>query len=146
MRRTGDEAEPTADEVVGLLLEVMRRMKAHVEAQVAAHELSAPQASVLRCLAAGPGQLSQRELAAHLHCDASNVTGLVDRLESRGLVERRVSSADRRVKTVVVTKAGTTVHRRLERAVATDAPLVTALDPEEQRALRDLLRKILETD
>ena len=45
-------------------------------------------------------------LADTLSCDASNVTGLVDRLESRGLVRRQPSAEDRRVKVLQLTPAG----------------------------------------
>ena len=45
-------------------------------------------------------------LAAALQCDNSNVTGIVDRLEAQGLVERRPAAHDRRVKTLVVTTEG----------------------------------------
>jgi DNA-binding MarR family transcriptional regulator len=46
------------------------------------------------------------ELAETLSCHASNVTGLVDRLESRGLLRRRPAPADRRVKVLVLTPTG----------------------------------------
>src|SRR5260370_1388861 len=49
--------------------------------------------------------LPMSELAALLACDNSNVTGLIDRLEGRGLVARQPSSQDRRVKHVVLTAA-----------------------------------------
>src|SRR5262245_49308832 len=45
-------------------------------------------------------------VAETLACDASNVTGLVDRLESRGLVRRQPSPADRRLKVLVLTPTG----------------------------------------
>ena len=45
-------------------------------------------------------------LARGLGCDASNVTGIVDRLEARGLIERRPGAGDRRVKVLVVTVTG----------------------------------------
>lgn len=130
------------DEVVELLFEVMGRMKAHFEAHTAALGLSSPQAHALRSLAAS-GELSQRELAMTLRCDASNVTGIVDRLEARGLVERRVSPADRRVKTLVVTSEGAQVHDRLARRVAEGAPMLNTLTAAEQRQLCGLLRKAL---
>jgi DNA-binding MarR family transcriptional regulator len=38
-----------------------------------------------------------KQIAGRMHCDASNLTGIVDRLEGRGLVERRVRADDRRV-------------------------------------------------
>src|SRR6187431_3214207 len=40
------------------------------------------------------------ELAQHMHCDNSNITGIVDRLTERGLVERRAAPGDRRAKLV----------------------------------------------
>ena len=46
------------------------------------------------------------ELASALSCDASNVTGLVDRLESRGLLQRSPSAEDRRVKVLSLTPLG----------------------------------------
>lgn len=49
---------------------------------------------------------SMRSLAELLACDASNITGIVDRLESRGLVRREVDPADRRIKNVLLTEEG----------------------------------------
>ncbi len=46
------------------------------------------------------------ELARMLACDNSNVTGIIDRLEERGLVERRAAKRDRRVKLVALTREG----------------------------------------
>ncbi|HVY62775.1 MAG TPA: MarR family transcriptional regulator, partial [Planctomycetota bacterium] len=56
------------------------------------------------------GPLSMSEVAEHLGCDASNVTGIVDRLEARGFVERRPHERDRRVKLLAITPAGHEVH------------------------------------
>ena len=47
-----------------------------------------------------------RKLAQKLKCEPSNVTGIVDRLEARGLVERRPDPADRRVKLAAATDEG----------------------------------------
>jgi DNA-binding MarR family transcriptional regulator len=47
-----------------------------------------------------------RVLASILTCDASNMTGIIDRLEKRGLVRREPSPTDRRVKNVVLTEEG----------------------------------------
>src|SRR5437763_2126900 len=57
--------------------------------------------------------LPMNELAARLSCDSSNVTGLVDRLEARGLVARQPSVDDRRVKHVVLTAAGLQMRERM---------------------------------
>src|SRR5439155_12573775 len=55
-------------------------------------------------------------LAEGLHCDASFVTNIVDKLEERGFVERRPSATDRRVKTVVLTQAGLKARAQFEPA------------------------------
>ena len=47
--------------------------------------------------------LPMHEIASLLACDSSNVTGIVDRLEARGLVTRRTAERDRRVKQILPT-------------------------------------------
>jgi DNA-binding MarR family transcriptional regulator len=89
---------------------------------------------------------SMGELAQRLVCDASNVTGLVDRLESRGLIERRPGPDDRRVKMLVLTPTGEELRSRAL-ARFTEAPAgIAALTVDEQRTLRDLLQKALAAD
>jgi MarR family transcriptional regulator, organic hydroperoxide resistance regulator len=84
------------------------------------------------------------QLAGALSCDASNVTGLVDRLETRGLVVRRPSEADRRVKVLGLTPLGVKVRMvLLERMTAPPATL-QRLTVAEQRALASLLRRLME--
>ena len=62
------------------------------------------------------------ELAHHLHCDNSNITGIVDRLTERGLVERRAADGDRRVKLVALTEAGRELRDELARRRAIPPP------------------------
>jgi len=69
-------------------------------------ELGPSQFNVLNLLSDQADGLSQIELARLLITHRSNVTGLVDRLESRGLVARRDSVTDRRAYRVVLTDAG----------------------------------------
>ncbi len=105
-------------------------------------ELSPPQAMALLRLDAGEG-IPMRRLACALHCDNSNVTGIVDRLEDRGLVERRGATHDRRVKMVVVTERGADVRERLAERLSEAPEPLAALSPEDQRALRDIMRRAL---
>jgi DNA-binding MarR family transcriptional regulator len=90
--------------------------------------------------------LPMNELALRLACDNSNVTGLIDRLEARGLVTRQPSSEDRRVKHVVLTSAGRRMRKRLMDRVGDPAPGIDRLPVAEQRQLRDLLRRVLEDE
>jgi MarR family transcriptional regulator, organic hydroperoxide resistance regulator len=83
------------------------------------------------------------ELARFLVCDNSNVTGIVDRLEERGLVERRSAEHDRRVKLIVLTEEGQRVRREIERRVMEPPAAIEALPEADQVALRDILRRAL---
>ena len=83
------------------------------------------------------------KLAGVLGCDNSNVTGIVDRLEARGLVERRSSEHDRRVKMLVVTERGADLRRRLVERMSEPPAELAALPAAEQRALRDVMRRAL---
>jgi DNA-binding MarR family transcriptional regulator len=81
------------------------------------------------------------EIAAVLHCDNSNVTGIVDGLEERGLAVRTPSEQDRRVKLISLTAEGRRVRARLMRAVDKPPAWLTELSAADQRALRDLLER-----
>ena len=70
-------------------------------------DLSPSQFNVLNLLRLNPAGLSQTDLSRQLIMHRSNLTGLVDRLEQRGLVARREVAADRRAYSVVLTAAGT---------------------------------------
>ncbi|MFJ8312334.1 MULTISPECIES: MarR family winged helix-turn-helix transcriptional regulator [unclassified Streptomyces] len=105
--------------------------------------LTSSQAKTLTVLRRGPA--SMRSLATTLHCDASNVTGIVDRLEARALVRREPSPTDRRVKNVVLTDDGMrTVETVRTGMLATHAAL-DALPDADRVALHDLLQRLFAT-
>jgi DNA-binding MarR family transcriptional regulator len=81
------------------------------------------------------------QLAERLDCDPSNVTGMVDRLHARGLPERRVDEADRRVKHLTLTSAGRRLRSELEERLFAGRPLLARLGWGDQQTLRDLLRR-----
>jgi DNA-binding MarR family transcriptional regulator len=82
-------------------------------------------------------------LAEALLCDASNVTGIVDKLESRGLIARQGADHDRRVKQIAVTERGRRLRDKLVSAVMTPPPAVSALPIDVRTRLTDLLRALL---
>jgi MarR family transcriptional regulator, organic hydroperoxide resistance regulator len=104
-------------------------------------ELSPPQVRALAVL--DPERpVPMSELADALHCDNSNVTGIVDRLEAAGLVERRPSPHDRRVKTVAVTAHGARLRDEAERRMGVPPPAFARLDPADARTLREVLERL----
>jgi DNA-binding MarR family transcriptional regulator len=131
-----------AQEAWSLLGKLFWQMRPRMLGVAGEFGLTPPQMFALRAL--DPEQpVPMRELAAQLHCDSSNVTGLVDGLEAQGLVERRSAEHDRRMRMLVVTERGAQVRRRLN-AVINEVPApLAALGTEDQRALRDILRRAL---
>ena len=84
-----------------------------------------------------------RKIAQRLKCEPSNVTGIVDRLESRGLVERRPAPDDRRVKLAAVTEEGRQTAQLLRAELDFAREPLAALSHGERTALRDLLRRMV---
>ena len=105
-------------------------------------ELSPQQCHVLRLIE--PGKvIAMRALAESLGCDASNITGIVDRLEARGLVERRTPDHDRRVKTLALTRRGVEARKRIVAGLAVPAEVIARLSDAELRSLCAILRRAL---
>lgn len=90
-----------------------------------------------------PGKaLPMGACAQEMGCDASTATWLIDRLEERGLVERRPSTTDRRVKGVVLTEAGTATKATLTEHYSQPPEALLELSIEELQALQSLLAKL----
>ncbi|MEY2398891.1 MAG: hypothetical protein QOJ00_2065 [Actinomycetota bacterium] len=104
-------------------------------------QVSPPALKMLLGMEPGVGT-PMRAFADKLRCDASWVTSLVDDLESLGYVERRILPTDRRVKTVVVTRAGMRAKAKAEKVLHRAPESMHALTVSEQRQLRDLVRKL----
>jgi DNA-binding MarR family transcriptional regulator len=84
------------------------------------------------------------ELAQALHCDNSNVTGIVDSLEEKDLAIRFPSEVDRRIKVVELTVKGEKLLARLSRELAKPPAWVKSLSAEDQRELRDILQRAID--
>jgi DNA-binding MarR family transcriptional regulator len=87
----------------------------------------------------GSSGRTMRSLAEEWGCDASNATWIVDRLEKRGLVERRAKPGDRRVKLVVLSAAGVKARKQLLDGLFEPPPEVLALPRATLEMLRDSL-------
>ena len=77
------------------------------------------------------------------NCDASNITGIVDGLEEKDLVERFSDPTDRRLKMVRLKPAGDVVRAAvLDQLTGHDTPLLSRLDADELQTFIELLEKI----
>jgi DNA-binding MarR family transcriptional regulator len=102
--------------------------------------LSFSQAHALRLL--DPDEpMPMSALAERLFCDASNVTGIADRLEARGLVRRQSLAGDRRVKALTITPAGTKLREQVMELMSQPSEAIAVLSEADQRALRDILAR-----
>ncbi|GGZ51633.1 MarR family winged helix-turn-helix transcriptional regulator [Streptomyces bluensis] len=141
--KTTTPTDPLTLEVVDLIGTVVARYYDEYEEAAAEHALTGAQARLLSLLSLEP--LPMRRLAQKLRCEPSNVTGIVDRLEARGLVERRPDPKDRRVKLAAATEEGRRLARGLRESLDFAREPLAGLSREERESLRDLLRRMLDT-
>ena len=125
-----------------LMYEVFKSSKPYMESVAGAFDLTPQQLFALKNLSIGKPMMMS-ELATQLGCDASNVTSIVDRLESRGLVERRSADHDRRVKALVMTRAGLDMRERIHERMQQPPPALDNLSHADQEALCVLLTRAL---
>jgi len=109
---------------------------------IRARQLSFEQAHVLGCLIESPGAI-QRDISQMTHTTAASVSGLLQGLERRGLVERRTERGNERSKRVYATPAGIELIAGLDTAMAAaDETILAPLDQAERATLHALLTKI----
>ena len=129
---------------------VVERIHEHLERQVAAHGLTLTEFGVLEALL-HKGALTHGEIADRVLLASSSITYVLDKLEDRGLLRRRPSEEDRRVKLAELTPDGRSM---IEEAFPEHAALIDdlmadlSLDQKREAAslLRRLERRATETD
>ena len=136
-QRGGDEPSLFA------LLHAAGAAQAHVEARLGAIDLSLAKLAALTALAEAGESMPLGQLAGRLSCVKSNITQLIDRLETDGLVARQAAPTDRRTRLAVMTAAGRKAWRegtRIQQQAERD--LFKGLSAEETGHLRALIGKI----
>ena len=126
-----------------LLVKFFFTQRADLPSLASEFELSPAQCHVLH-LIEPDRPMPMGRLAEALACDASNVTGLIDRLESRGLIRRHSSAADRRVKALELTPAGARLRSTVLERMTKPPESLARLSAEEQRALVKILKRLLD--
>src|ERR1700726_2944804 len=136
-------ARPHVCDAWQLLVQLFFAQRANLPPLAAELQLSPAQCHLLHLIEPGrPVPMGQ--IAETLACAASNVTGLVDRLESRGLVRRRPSASDRRVKVLDLTPMGSRLRALLLDRMTTPPASLGRLTAQEQRALVRILTRLLD--
>src|SRR5438034_10898980 len=134
---------PPAGDPWELLVRLFFAQRANLPPLAAELQLSPAQCHVLH-LIEPRRPLPMGRLAETLACDASNVTGLVDRLESRGLLRRRPSAQDRRVKVLQLTPAGSRLRAQMLRQTAGRSLPLARLSFDERRTLVRILEALVD--
>ncbi|GHC97922.1 MarR family transcriptional regulator [Streptomyces violarus] len=138
-RSAAQDSDPDHDALMERLARAAAGYYRDLTAAAALHGLTMTQAKMLILLRQ---PLPMRALAGRLACDASNITGLVDRLEARGLVSRHADAADRRIKNVVATAEGREAVRLIRADMRGTSEAFARLDEEGRRGLYELLGRL----
>ena len=141
-RKKEDALRALAQDLEARLLGIRRKMRQRLEAEYARGEVTGPQRLVMQALVGSQG-MSLKDLSAKVSLAHSTVSGIVDRLEKRGFLNRKVLESDHRMTQITVSKA---VREFLEKQAPdlTLHPLLNALR-RASKAERIVVRQGLET-
>jgi DNA-binding MarR family transcriptional regulator len=143
-----DIVNPTTAPAAGMfaLLHAASAVESFVESKLSPIGLSIPKLAALHRLVEAGDTLPLGQLAERLACVKSNVTQLVDRLESDGLVTRAPDPNDRRSRLAVITDAGRTAYlegARIQREA--EQQIFSALSADESTRLAEIIEKLQRT-
>ena len=142
MASTNDEAQAAALKLFVVLARARASVEAHLHANVGAHGLTLTEFGILEVLY-HKGPLLLGEVQKRILVSSGGVTYLVDRLEEKGLVERRACTEDRRARYAALTPQGEALIARIfPQHAELIRELMSALSLEEQRLAADLLRRL----
>lgn len=137
-----DQSDGAELGIVDALAQLSFLVQGILAKHAASHEVSMIQTRLLGVLR--DREPTMHELAKLLELDKSSVTGLVDRAERRGLVQRMPSAEDRRAIRVSLTASGRRAVAEVARAFETDiSSAIACLSPTDQRRLAALATRIL---
>ncbi|WP_033220488.1 MarR family winged helix-turn-helix transcriptional regulator [Kitasatospora phosalacinea] len=139
MTGTTPPAAPTSVELMDQLAQAAAAYYRSFATVAAARGLTLMQGKMLSLLRR---PVPMRTLAELLACDASNVTGIVDRLEGHGLVRREADPADRRIKRVTLTEEGERTVREIRAELLTTLGGLDDLGDRDRRTLQRVLGRL----
>lgn len=137
------ENELLIKEIVGVIRKFVRAVSIHTFQMSRKYGLTGPQCAVIRALAT-EGSLSSASLSRRLYVTPSNITGIIDRLEKKRLVERIKKDGDRRVALITLTPRGGKMSKTLPDPIETKLIAELAdLGSEHVRILALVMNQIL---
>src|SRR6478672_6953 len=107
------------DELSLTILRISLKGKYGIAVVAEANDLTLQQAMTL-CLLEPDVGVPMRAVVDYLTCDASTISGVVDRLVSRKFIERKESDADRRIKLISLTASGVRLRESLLKVATTN--------------------------
>lgn len=133
----------TMEKTTGFLMfRTARGMKKMLDAKLSEFNVTSSQATILNTLDSNDGQ-SLSDIGKSVHLDKPAITGLADRMEHDGLVERKRTSSDRRIIQLFLTEKGKKLFNKIEKIIVeVDQELVKTLADQEIRTLHKLLQCI----
>ncbi|ABI67617.1 MarR family winged helix-turn-helix transcriptional regulator [Syntrophomonas wolfei] len=112
------------------------------KAELIPHGVTPGQYSVLKCLWKDNGQ-TVKQLAEHLYLDSSTVTGILDRMEQKGLIKKTADPKDRRALQVLLTEKGQALEEPLSQAILNaNKKALQEMNDKEYESLKELLHKL----
>lgn len=122
--------------------DLSRKMRRWIEGFLTTPGLTMPQFRAIAQLCKNDG-ISQTSLAGLIESDPMTVGGVVERLESKGLITRQPHPEDSRAKLLTVTDAGRAIYDELVALVhAANKDMFDGITPEEQRLTLDVMRRV----
>ncbi len=133
----------TMEKTTGFLMfRTARGMKKMLDARLSEFNVTSSQASVLNTLFSSDG-ISLSDIGKSVHLDKPAITGLADRMEKDGLVERRRTSSDRRIIQLFLTEKGRNLYNTIETIIIeVDQQLVKGLVTQKIETLHEMLQSI----
>jgi DNA-binding MarR family transcriptional regulator len=145
-RRERPDLEPEVMGIFGRLGRVWAHATRAIESTIGAWNLQFGEFDVLATIrrSGTPFTVAPSQLTRSMMLSPSGLTSRLDRLEKLGLIERRASPDDRRSLLVVLTPEGRrVVDEAVTAHVANETRLLAALNPDERKALDQVLRRLL---
>lgn len=115
----------------------------YFKAKLAPFDVTPIQYAILKCLWVG-GSQSPGQLAQAVHLDSSTITGILGRMEKKGLLERQHSSTDRRAVSIQLKPPGAALRPGIEKAIEeANQEVLRGFGAEDYAAFSDALARIV---